>query len=102
MTEHTDKGCNSKSEMKRVKIQIRHTYRITEKESIKALKDALKVQCSDGNWNYDPYMHGMANGMIFALSLFEAGRPEYLEAPEVWGEAHPNTDKPICEAMKDG
>jgi len=29
-------------------------------------------------------MHGMANGMIFALSLFSEGQPNYLDAPEKW------------------
>ena len=52
--------------------------------SIGTLKGMIKVQCSDGNWNYDSYMHGMANGMIFCLSLFTNERPEYLSAPEKW------------------
>lgn len=64
-------------------------------DPIEALKEALKVQCSDGNWDYDPYMHGMANGMIFALSLFEAGRPKYLEAPLEWGKDSPDLQEPI-------
>ena len=55
--------------------------------SIKSLKDILAAQGSDENWNYDPYMHGMANGMILALSLF-IGDPysevESLTAPDVW------------------
>ena len=53
----------------------------TEKEH---LQDALNIQCSDGNWNYDPYMHGMANGMIFAMSLLTKEEPKYLEAPAEW------------------
>jgi len=54
------------------------------KTEIETLKELIDIQCSDGNWNYDPYMHGMANGMILALSLFEGGAPEYLDAPEEW------------------
>lgn len=53
-------------------------------EILSALKDVVRVQCSDGNWNHDPYMHGMANGLILALSLFESEEPEFLEAPKVW------------------
>ena len=64
---------------------------------VKTLKEMLAVQCSDGNWNYDPYMHGMANGMIFALSLFEGGRPEYLEAPDVWLKDVPNNENPVSD-----
>lgn len=53
-------------------------------DPVKALRDLVAIQCADGNWNYDPYMQGLANGLILALSLFEGGRPEYLEAPAVW------------------
>lgn len=52
----------------------------------KALDDLLDVQCADGNWNHDAYMHGMANGLILAKSLFSNKRPEFLDAPKVWGE----------------
>lgn len=52
--------------------------------SIDALRDLVRVQCANGNWNHDPYMHGMANGLILALSLFQSGRPEYLNAPVVY------------------
>lgn len=48
------------------------------------LREMTAVQCSNGNWNYDPYMHGMANGMILALSLFDDTSPEYLDAPQEW------------------
>ena len=53
-------------------------------KSLKTLKDLTQIQCSDGNWNHDEYMHGMANGMLLALSLFEGGEPKYLDAPDVW------------------
>ncbi len=64
--------------------------------SLKTLREMLAVQCRSGNWNYDQYMHGMANGMIFALSLFDDKNPEYLEAPEVWLCDIPNTDRPVA------
>ena len=60
---------------------------------LQILRDMKNVQCSDGNWNYDPYMQGMANGMIFSLSLFEAGVPQYLEAPETWLRDMPDTNE---------
>lgn len=69
-------------------------------KSIEALDDAVKIQCSDGNWNYDPYMHGMANGMIFALSLFKSGNTEYLEAPAKWGEDNSDLSKPRAANIK--
>lgn len=52
--------------------------------STRKLKECLAIQCADGNWNWDPYMHGMANGMIFALSVIEGTSPTYLDAPDEW------------------
>lgn len=52
---------------------------------IEQLEKALKIQLSDGNWNYDPYLHGMANGMIFSLAILKDEEPKYLEKPKVWG-----------------
>jgi len=75
---------------------IRHDDEISEstkvkiyEKSIESLKGLVDIQTSDGNWNYDPYMHGMANGMILALHLFQENEngclPDFLEAPKVWG-----------------
>jgi len=52
------------------------------KKRIGALKDVTDVQTSDGNWNHDAYMHGMANGLILAMAIMGDVKPEYLEAPE--------------------
>lgn len=60
--------------------------------SLKTLREMKDVQCNDGNWNYDPYMHGMANGMIFALSLFDDKQPEYLDPPKVWLKDLPDSE----------
>ncbi len=48
------------------------------------LQEMIDVQCSNGNWNYDPYMHGMANGMILAQSLLTGQEPGFLDAPDEW------------------
>ncbi len=72
--------------------------------SVEALKEAVKIQTSDGNWNYEPYMHGMANGLIFALSLFEEnkeGGPEYLEAPKEWLYKHKKEILGFCKEEND-
>lgn len=53
-------------------------------DRIKAVEKQVAIQCSDGNWNYDPYMHGMANGLICALATIKGEEPVYLEAPKVW------------------
>lgn len=53
-------------------------------ENIDGLEGLLKVQCSDGNWNYDPYMMGLANGMILSHAVVLDLDPQFLSAPEVW------------------
>lgn len=80
----------SASELKRL-VMLR--------DSLNTLREMTDVQCNDGNWNYDPYMHGMANGMIFALSLFDDKPPEFLEAPEQWLKYLPDTDAKAIEAV---
>jgi hypothetical protein len=52
--------------------------------SIENLRKSLEIQGRHGNWNYDPYMHGMYNGMELALATIENREPEYREAPEQW------------------
>ena len=68
------------------------------KQSVETLKGLTEIQCSNGNWNYDPYMHGMANGMRLALSLFERETPDFLTAPDVWGWELPDDTGPPEEA----
>jgi len=74
---------------------VGHDCLIILQKSVKTLREMKDVQCRDGTWNYDPYMHGMANGIIFALSMFDDKPPQYLDAPDVWLKDIPNDDKPI-------
>ena len=53
------------------------------------LYEMTKVQCSDGNWNYDAYMHGLANGMIYAKSILTNKDPIFLNAPDKWKSDNP-------------
>ncbi len=75
------------------------------KTGLEALKGVMEVQCSDGNWNYDPYMHGMANGLILACALMEGGvwndEPFFLQAPEKWLSDIPLQHPPLA-VMADG
>jgi len=59
-------------------------------EVLNAFDDLLKVQCSSGNWNYEPYMHGMANGMILMRSVVSGEDAKFLEAPDHWLKDLPN------------
>ena len=77
------------------------TVRIKELDnSIDSLRDVTNIQRSDGNWNYDPYMHGMANGLILALSMFEGGKLKYLEAPEQWVKDLPDVEVLSKQALE--
>jgi len=73
---------------------------IVMRRGLQALDDVTAAQCSNGNWNYDPYMHGMANGLLLAQSFFKAGRLDFLEAPDEWLKDKPNTDvKPVASSV---
>ncbi len=50
----------------------------------KSLDDLIAVQCAEGNWNYDAYMHGLANGLILAKSIVDNNSPAFLKAPKMW------------------
>jgi len=58
------------------------------------LKVLTELQCSTGSYDYDAYMHGMANGMILAVSIMDdgcTGEPAFLEAPKEWLSDKPET-----------
>lgn len=63
-------------------------------KAIKNLDDIIKVQCMNGNYNYDPYMHGMANGLICARAVITGEEPKYIKAPQEW-----LCDRPSSEAI---
>jgi len=55
------------------------------KQRMSDIENVLMIQCSNGNWNYDPYMHGMANGMILIRGLLKGVDDiKFLEAPKKW------------------
>ncbi|MEJ2293511.1 MAG: hypothetical protein P8Y23_01940 [Candidatus Lokiarchaeota archaeon] len=51
---------------------------------LELLKEIVIVQRSDGNWNYDPYNHGYANGLILAEAIMHDLEPRFLDAPKEW------------------
>jgi hypothetical protein len=53
-------------------------------ESLRKFEALVKIQVSKGNYDFDPYMHGMANGMILASAILRGETPLYLEAPDRW------------------
>jgi hypothetical protein len=64
---------------------------------IEQLKDLVKIQTAHGNWNYDPYMMGLANGLILALAIAQNKKPDFLESPKEWLKDKPETENPIAQ-----
>lgn len=56
----------------------------TIKKALDTLRDLIKVQGSNGTWDYDPYMYGLLNGMILAESILAEEDPEFRDAPPKW------------------
>lgn len=55
-------------------------------QRIDKLRQMKDVACAPGTVDYDPYFQGMANGIIFALSVMEEGdmNPVFMDAPKQW------------------
>lgn len=56
---------------------------------IQDLRAVHEAQGRAGNWDHDPYMQGLYNGLELALAMFEGRAPEFKESPEVWGKDSP-------------
>lgn len=61
---------------------------IDRAELLAEFDEMLAIQCTDGTWNYDPYLHGMANGMIFMKSLVDGQEPPYKEVDRYLDERY--------------
>jgi hypothetical protein len=53
-------------------------------DGLKRLQKIIAMQSSTGNYDWDPYMHGMANGLILAKAILTDEEPKYLDAPKQW------------------
>ena len=53
----------------------------TLESSLRILREITALQCTDGNWDANDYMRGMANGMILAVATMEDKEPEYKDKP---------------------
>ena len=56
-----------------------------QEELLNEFDDLLAIQCSPGNWDHDPYLHGMANGVLLMRSIVSGEEPDFLDAPNEWG-----------------
>jgi hypothetical protein len=59
----------------------------TIEERLKDLEQMVEVQSRQGNWDWDWYMMGMANGLILALNTVrgDVEVPPLKSKPEEWG-----------------
>lgn len=64
---------------------------------LEKLKNCSAIASSPGNWDYSPYLHGMANGLALAVSIMEdAGHePAYLNRPEKYREEIAREPSPV-------
>lgn len=68
---------------------------IMNEAKLEKLNEMLDLQGSNGNWNCDPYMHGLYNGMEFMLSMVEEREPVFRDAPDKWLD----TPQRICSPI---
>lgn len=54
------------------------------KKYVKSLNDLIKIQHSNGNWDYDEYIYGMLNGLICAKSVLTGEDAKYPARPKKW------------------
>lgn len=54
------------------------------RKRVNNLGNLIDIQASKGNWDYDPYMHGMLNGMILSHATMLDIEPIFRDAPEEW------------------
>jgi len=49
-----------------------------------SLYGVTDLQCRNGNWNYDPYMMGLANGLLLAIATLTDSEYKPLAKPDEW------------------
>lgn len=59
--------------------------------NLQVLEDILSIQLASGNWNYDNYMHGMANGLLLAQATLRESEYNPLSPPKRWLSDRKNT-----------
>ena len=61
------------------------------------LDEIIAIQCADGNWNYNNYNFGLANGLLLAKSILTGDEPVFMNTPDEWLCDKPD---PIPEEIK--
>lgn len=61
-----------------------YSYVVNYNDTVEQFKEMIEIQKQDGNWNYDPYMHGLLNGMLLGLSTITGEEFTPYESPDEW------------------
>lgn len=59
------------------------------KTAIEKLDDVTAIATSNGNYDCNAYMLGMANGLILAQAIMKDQEVKYLDAPAEWLDDRP-------------
>lgn len=70
------------------------------KRKLSDLDNCTETQSRPGNWNYSPYMRGLANGLILAQSIMKGIEPIYFEEPDPNPGYIKDHDRDLYRAMK--
>lgn len=79
-------------------LNFRNANTMKKEELLIELNNVLAIQGNSGNWNHDPYMHGMFNGMELMMSIIEEREPLFNEAPETYlidNHSRPDNDEKL-------
>lgn len=69
------------------------------KTEIEKLDDVTNIATSKGNYDCNPYMHGMANGLILARAIMKNQEVDYLDAPAKYLDDMPRSDAAPTSAV---
>ena len=62
------------------------------------IQNIFDIQVNDPSSKTDPYMRGMANGMIMLKSILDGCEPKFIDKPSLEKQAEPVNCKTICDA----
>jgi hypothetical protein len=75
--------------MERWYITMANKPEVMDNIKLEAMRELLKIQGSDGNWNLDEYMLGMYNGIELIVAIAEDREPVFKDAPDEWFATKP-------------
>jgi hypothetical protein len=62
------------------KYKVPDATKLTKEQILRKTTD---MACQDGNWDYDSYMHGYANGLLLACKII-LGEGDFLNPPAAY------------------